>query len=95
MIVFSLLYMPCISTIAVLKKEIGLKYTILTCLLQFVVAYLICFIIYQIAVGSILAKILISLLVIVAIVFLFVLSKKITNKKGICGFDCKNCKKHC
>lgn len=95
MIVFSLLYMPCISTIAVLKKEIGLKYTILTCLLQFVVAYLICFIIYQIAVGSILAKILISLLVIVAIVFLFVLSRKITNKKGICGFDCKNCKKHC
>ena len=95
MIVFSLLYMPCISTIAVLKKEIGIKYTCLACFLQFSIAYIICFVLYQILTGSILSKIVLSLSVIVLITLLFIISKKIAKKKGACGFNCKDCKKHC
>ncbi len=57
MMVFSLLYMPCISTIAMLKKEIGLKYTLLACLIQFSISYLICFVIYNIYLGSLFIKI--------------------------------------
>ena len=38
--VFCLLYTPCISTIIVLKKEIGKKWTIICVVLQFVLAYI-------------------------------------------------------
>ena len=93
MMIFSLLYLPCISTIAVLKKEIGFKYTLIACVIQFFIAYFICFVIYQIAVGNIVSKIIISLLVIVGLLIIFITSYKL-NKKG-CIYDCKNCKKHC
>lgn len=95
MMIFSLLYMPCISTIAVLKKEIGLKLTIITCILQFSVAYLICFVIYQFAIGSIIAKILISLAVLTFVIVIFTVSHKISKKKGFCGYKCKNCTNCC
>ncbi len=39
-LVFSLLYCPCISSIAVLSKEVGKKWTIIGIIIQFVVAYL-------------------------------------------------------
>ena len=93
--IFSLLYMPCISTIAVLKKEIGLKLTIITCILHFSVAYLICFVIYQFAIGSIIAKILISLAVLTFVIVIFTVSHKISKKKGFCGYKCKNCTNCC
>lgn len=95
MLIYSLLYMPCISTIAVLHKEIGLKWTIITCLLQFFVAYTICFFIYQIAIGGILSKILLSILVLAFIIFIFILSKKLSKKNSFCSFKCKDCNKNC
>ncbi|NCC88637.1 MAG: hypothetical protein EOM05_12395, partial [Clostridia bacterium] len=39
MMVFSLLYLPCVSTMAVLRQEIGLKWTLFACTLQFSIAY--------------------------------------------------------
>ncbi len=95
MLIFSLLYMPCISTIAVLHKEIGLKWTVITCLLQFFVAYTICFFIYQIAIGGILSKILLSILALSFIIFIFILSKKLSRKHSFCTFKCKDCNKNC
>lgn len=91
MLIFSLIYMPCISTIAVLKKEIGLKYTFLACCLQFLIAYCICFIIYNIFVGTLFFKILSISLVVFLIVFAmyFVFLKK-DKCKNCVGF--KNCK---
>jgi len=48
-LVFSLLYMPCLSAIVVMKKELAsLKYTVLTLLYSFTFAYVVCLCIYQI-----------------------------------------------
>ena len=44
---FCLLYCPCLATIAVLNKEIGLKWTIISTIIQFVVAYLTAFIVFN------------------------------------------------
>ncbi|WP_300350240.1 ferrous iron transport protein B [Clostridium sp.] len=46
--VFVLLYTPCISVIGVLKKEYGGKFTILSVIFQFVVAWIGAFIVYHI-----------------------------------------------
>ena len=45
---FSSMYLPCISTMGVLKKEIGLKWTLFACLLEFSISYLLSFIVYKI-----------------------------------------------
>ncbi len=51
MMVFSLLYIPCASTIVTIKKEMNsTKYTLLTIGLGLAVAYIICFVIYQVGV---------------------------------------------
>ena len=89
-LVFSLLYFPCMATISVLIKEIGFKWTMLSCVIQFVVAYLISFVIYKIY-GYGLANgamaMLISLLILIIIVFaIFKVKKYILSKN-----KCKNC----
>lgn len=47
-LVFSLLYLPCISTMAVLGKEIGKKWTFVGCLIQFAIAYLTALFVYNV-----------------------------------------------
>ena len=47
-LIFSSMYLPCISTMGVLKKEIGLKWTLFACLLEFSISYLLSFIVYKI-----------------------------------------------
>lgn len=44
---FCLLYCPCIATIAVMKKEIGIKWTLTAILIQLFVAYIVAFMIYN------------------------------------------------
>ena len=39
-LVFSLLYLPCVSTMVVLSKEIGKKWTFIGIIIQFVIGYL-------------------------------------------------------
>lgn len=46
--VFVLLYTPCISVVGVMKKEYGSKFTILSVIFQFLVAWISAFIIYHI-----------------------------------------------
>ncbi|HAJ77625.1 MAG TPA: ferrous iron transport protein B [Clostridiales bacterium] len=48
-LVFALLYLPCISTISVMIKEIGRKWTFVACLIQLTVSYAISFAVYQIS----------------------------------------------
>ena len=96
MLIFSLLYMPCISTIAVLSKEIGKKWTFIACLIQFFIAYAICFVIYNFYIGSLFAKILLSIIVLIFLISIFFVSKKlIKTKKFCCNSSCKNCSKCC
>ena len=87
--VFSLLYFPCISTITVMKKEIGFKKTFIACFIQFLICYLLCFILYKFLVVTYIFKIIILFLVILLSVFLI----KILNKANI-KFENK-CKNYC
>ncbi len=91
MMVFSLLYLPCVSTMAVLKQEIGLKWTLFACTLQFSIAYGICFLIYNFATGSAVAKILIGFSVLLGTFLLLFFSKKLCEKSPCCNFNCKKC----
>ena len=44
---FCLLYTPCLATMAVLKKEIGLKWTLISIFSQVIVAYIVAFLVYN------------------------------------------------
>ena len=94
-LVFSLLYMPCVSTIGVMKKEIGFKWTLFAVLIQFVIAYLISFITYKISLcfslnGAISG--IISCVVFLCIIIAILLVKKVFKTKSICN-HCVNQKK--
>ncbi|NCB48581.1 MAG: ferrous iron transport protein B [Clostridia bacterium] len=91
MMVFSLLYLPCVSTMAVLRQEIGLKWTLFACTLQFSIAYGICFLIYNFATGSAVFKFLIGFLVLLGTFLLLIFSKKTCEKCSTCNFNCKKC----
>ena len=47
-LIFSLLYTPCVATIAMVKRELGTKYAALVILTQCSIAWFVAFIIYQI-----------------------------------------------
>lgn len=94
--VFCLLYSPCLATISVFRKEIGKKWTWLSILIQFAVAYVISLVVYQSANLFENHGILTSLITIFAVCLIvfctcFVV-KKIKKKKlcAKCG-DCKGC----
>lgn len=93
MMVFSLLYAPCISTLAVMKKEIGLKWTLFAFAVQFAFSYFVCFILYQFLTGGVLVKVILSVAVLAFITLLFVKSYKKTKKQGVCGLNCQSCQK--
>ncbi len=91
-LLFSLLYAPCISTLAVIKKEAGRFYMWFTLISQFTIAYLFSFVAYQSithGVGVMLAIIGIIALIMFAIIFIV---KKIRHKKISCLF-CNKCKR--
>lgn len=96
-LVFSVLYLPCISIITVLAKEIGTKWTIKALLIQFSIAYITTFVIYKIALCFEISGIIGTL--ISAIAFVFILAciiyfAKIFKSKNKCIFcpQNKNCK---
>lgn len=92
-LVFSLLYLPCISTIGVMKKEIGKKWTLVAVIIQFTIAYILSFAIYKIALcfavyGAISGTI--SVLIFVAVVVSLFIFKKYFKSKNKCLFCPKN-----
>lgn len=94
--VFCLLYSPCLPTISVFRKEIGRKWTFLAVLIQFIIAYLVCLVLYSIYRLSELWGIL-KLLICFAAIFIVVFSVfyiigKIKSKK-FCGYNCDKCEK--
>ena len=91
---FCLLYVPCLSTIAVMRKEIGKKWTWISILLQTAVAYFVSMLVYNfsklceiVGLGKILFVSLGVLIVVYAV-------KRIikTIKKSRCE-GCKHCRK--
>ena len=49
-LVFSLLYTPCVATIATVKKELGLHYAVGIVFLQCIIAWFVAFLVYKIAI---------------------------------------------
>ncbi|MBQ8444514.1 MAG: ferrous iron transporter B, partial [Clostridia bacterium] len=95
-LVFCLLYVPCFATISVLSKEIGAKWTALSIVIEFAVAYIVSFVVYNVAsaceifgVARVLALLGTLITVIVATVVIF----KHFKKKG-CPYG-KMCKRNC
>ena len=91
---FCLLYVPCISTIAVMKKEIGGKWTIFAVLMQLFVAYFVAMIVYNFSelcyYFGFMKLLLISFIILIILVAIsrFVM----VFQKGKCK-SCKDCHK--
>lgn len=91
-LVFCLLYCPCLSSMVVLKKEVGRKWAWLALLIQFVAAYIfafVCFTLFLVFTKVAKWKIITvacAIMIVVAFVVTF-----IRLKKG----KCKNCSAHC
>ena len=88
-IVFSLLYCPCASNLAVIKQEAGKFYMWLSVLSQFTVAYLTSFLIYQsLTKGLIFSLIAVVIILIISTSFTVVYKKL---KRPKC-YLCNNCR---
>ena len=91
-LIFSLLYCPCVSNLAVLKKETQSFYMWFSIISSFVIAYLISFVVYQ-SMNFGLIQGVVSILIVFLIFFSFyIVIKKLTKGKFLCNF-CKSCKK--
>ena len=93
---FALLYFPCVSTIMVMKKEIGAKWTAIGCLTQFGVAYFLSFMVYNITYCCEifgLVRVFVFLFVLIAVAFSFVLLGKRMSKRR-CPYG-ENCDRKC
>ena len=89
--VFTLLYCPCISTISVMRKEIGLKHTIISVIIHFLIAYIICFLIYNFWKMT---GIVWGLLGVLIVTFSIISFLKAIKKNKLC-VNCKECSKNC
>ena len=96
-LVFCLLYSPCLATTSVLSKEIGKKWTIIGLVIEFVVAYLVSLIVYNLTrifvkFGAL--KVVLALTIIISVIISIIfIYKKIKGKKA-CPYS-KNCIKDC
>lgn len=96
-LVFCLLYFPCLASIGVLYKEIGKKWTFFGVLMQFVVAYFITMMIYNISRAFEIfgfLKVFVFLMIFLIIIFSFVFIIRKIKKKNCCN-NCENCMKNC
>lgn len=95
-LVFCLLYCPCLSSMVVLKKEVGRKWMWLALVIQLVSAYVFAFVFYTLfLVFTKVAKWkIITVTCIICIVISFVIVF-VRNKKKRCGVGCENCSNCC
>ncbi|MBR6778854.1 MAG: ferrous iron transport protein B [Clostridia bacterium] len=91
-LIFSLLYCPCASNLAVLKKETTKFYMWFAVISQFTIAYLLSFVVYQSMTRGLSIGILISIVIFMIMFSLILIAKKIKSKKISCLFCKKNCK---
>ena len=94
--VFCLIYMPCIATMSVLNKEIGTKWTVISIIIELVIAYLLSLVVYNLynfinifGFGHF-AILLIGLIIIGVSVTFIIKHLKSKDKCKACGYKCKN-----
>lgn len=88
-LVFTLLYAPCMSTIAVIKKECGSFMMWFSLISSFVIAYMLSFIVYTFLTYGILRVVFALLVISIIMISIIFIIKKIKDKK------CLLCNKNC
>lgn len=96
-LVYTLLYVPCIATVAAMKKEVGIKWTVFGVLLQLSVAYVVALIIriigYLFTVYTGIA-VSVCIVLIIALITCVTIVRAIKNR-GKCHCGCGNCNRNC
>ena len=96
-LVFCLLYTPCLASISMMKTEIGTKWTIVGIIIQLVVAYVLSFIVYNIALSfeifGFWPTVLVILAILLVLVSIILIYRLIKHKK--CPHNCSNCHRNC
>lgn len=97
--IFCLLYSPCLATISVFKKEIGTKWTVISIVVQLIIAYLISFFVFNlyklielIGVGNGIAVLIAIVAISISVIALIGRLKKKRKCNGCCG-NCEKCQK--
>ena len=96
-LVFCLLYTPCIASISMLMQEIGKKWTFFSIAIQLFSAYVVSFVVYNIAFAFEIFgfwAVFAVLCGIFAILFAFLFIWKRFKTKRLCA-HCENCQKNC
>ena len=88
-LIFSLLYCPCASNLAVIKKETSTFYMWFSLISQFTIAYMLSFVVYQALTKGILFAMLISIVIMLIMFAIMFIRKKV--KQGKC-LTCGKCK---
>ena len=91
---FSLLYLPCISTVSVFAKEIGAKWTVISCLMQFAISYALAFVVYKVAIYFCFKGVssgILSILVFVIFALICISVSKAIRRKKMCKYCSNNC----
>ncbi len=97
--IFVLLYVPCLSTLSVLKQELGTKWAIFSVFMQLVIAYTVCLVVYNVGLLILHKNTLSSIIILLSfclIIFSGVFCYKylfVKNKK--CSQNCLGCNKNC
>ena len=92
-LVFTLLYLPCISTFGVLIKEIGTKYTVLGVGAQFGLAYLVAWLTYTLIAKGLAQALIVLIVACVIVASVKIIYGNIKRKKLFCNcLMCNNCK---
>lgn len=92
-LVFTLLYCPCVSNLAVIKKEIGRFWMWFAVISQFSIAYLLSFVIYNTFIHNIFYSLIVLFAIVLILISIIYIIKKIRTKKIVCMFCSKNCNK--
>jgi len=88
-LIFSLLYCPCFSNLAVIKKETGKFYMWFSLISQFTIAYVLCFVVYQaLTKGFVFAMLAFVIIAIIMMALIYLIKKVKHNKCLTCG-KCK------
>ena len=95
-LVYCLLYTPCVSSVAMLKQEVGTKWTIFSVISQLFVAYVVSLLTYQIflAFENFGGLVFVILFAVLTIVFSVLIVIKKVKRRGCCSF-CDKCNKKC
>ena len=94
-LVFCSLYLPCVSSLAVMLKFIGKKWTLFACICQFLIAYILSRLAYLLVVGSFgIIDIILIVIVMVLVCYALISVKHRKQCSGCVNCSLLGCKRH-